>query len=177
MWCHREVSEVSRSDTKKDEVDFQIKSDSEKVAVKRWAPWCSPPSSLCARWADYQQALSAPPVLWKVVPSGSSLLIWKLHREVMNESESFSPSKEKLGSVVFPLNFPRPEPLRCCRDYSWLFVQMDGTERFLVTSLRLRVSVSPCPLVFDFFCCRSRRSCPVWRREKKRDLRGLPLPR
>lgn len=70
MRCHHEVSEVSRSDRGRMRWIFKLKATL-GGSVKRWAPWCFPPASLCTRWPDYQQALSAPP---SVVKRGS---IWK----------------------------------------------------------------------------------------------------
>lgn len=70
MWRHHEVSEVSRLNTRTMRWIFKLKVTL-GGSVKHWAPSCFPPASLCTRWADYQQALSAPP---SVVKRGS---IWK----------------------------------------------------------------------------------------------------
>lgn len=115
-------------------------------------------------------------VLWKEVPSGSRLLIWKLHLKVMNESESFFAVRREIRLRGTSPKFSTPGAAALLSGLE-LVVCSDGWDRTVSghepASRRLLVFA-----FFFLFCRCACRSCHAWRRQKKKkkDLRGLPPP-
>lgn len=159
MWCHHEVSEVSRSDTRRMRWIFKLKVTL-RGSVKRWAPWCLPPASLCTRWADYQQALSAPP---SVVKSGS---IWKQTVNPETSPRGYEWIRE-LFTVQREIRLrgisPKFSPTEAAALLSGLELAVcsDGWDR----TVSGHEPASPCLLVFAFFSFFF--FFHAWRRKKK----------